>query len=146
MNKNEYEENNPSQSVKIQSNCSFTMNPDSFSNAQFKNLTSLKLSNTQLDSKIFDHFISRFSRLQDLNLDGNHIEMVKSIPKSIKTFSILHNPLNECNFDTLKAILNMKTKLKSYNGITMKCFGSEITPEEAYVQLSIIAERKVIEI
>ena len=62
--------------------------------------------------------------------------MVKPIPKSIQTLSILHNPLNNCNFDTIIAVINMKSLIRSYSGITMKCFGSDMSPEEAYVKVS----------
>ena len=123
-------------SVRHQQRCSFTLNSESFSSAQFKNLTNLKLSNTKLDSEVFENFISRFTNLRNLNLDDNHIEMVKRIPKSIQTFSILQNPLNNCNLDTIIAIINMKSLIKSYSGITMKCFGSDMSPEEAFVKVS----------
>ena len=62
--------------------------------------------------------------------------MVKRIPKSIQNFSILHNPLNNCNLDTIMAVINMKSLIKSYSGITMKCFGSDMSPEEAFVKVS----------
>ena len=63
--------------------------------------------------------------------------MVKPIPKSIQTFSILHNPLHNCNLDTIMAVINMKSLMRSYSGTTMKCFeGFEMSPEEAFVKVS----------
>ena len=67
--------------------------------------------------------------------------MVKQIPKSIQNFSILQNPLNNCNLDTIMAVINMKSLIKSYSGITMKCFGSDMSPEEAFVKVSVNLEK-----
>ena len=131
-----YEQKKTFHSLRHQQRCSFTLNSESFSSAEFKNLTYLKLSNTQLDSQVFENFISRFTNLRNLNLDDNHIEMVKRIPKSIQNFSILHNPLNNCNLDTIMAVINMKSLIESYSGITMQCFGSDMSPEEAFVKVS----------
>ena len=74
--------------------------------------------------------------------------MVKNVPKTVEKFSILHNPLNICTHETVMAIINMKRMMRSYRAIRMKCdnFGSEMTPEEAFVEMSRLMKKpKVLE-
>ena len=134
--------------MRHQLHCNFTLNTEAFSESQFKNLEHFQLTNTQVKSEVFDDFILRFSKLKSLNLDDNHIEMVKNVPGTVEKFSILHNPLNICTQETIMSIINMKRMIRSYRAIRMKCdnFSSEMTPEEAFVEMSrLIKKPKVLE-
>ena len=113
------------------------MNPEAFSDTQFNETKNLKITATQIDSDVFENFISRFSNLQTLNLDNNDIRIVKDIPETIEDFSIIHNPLNICTFDSVMALINKKDRIRIYSGVTMKCWNSDMTPEEVFVKLSL---------
>ena len=101
-------------SLRHQLHCNFTLNTEAFSESQFENLEHFQLTNTQVKSAVFDDFILRFSKLQSLNLDDNHIEMIKNVPGTVEKFSILHNPLNICTQETIMSIINMKRMIRSY--------------------------------
>ena len=134
--------------MRHQLQCNFTLNTEAFSESQFKNLEHFQLTNTQVKSEVFDNFILRFSKLQSLNLDDNHIEMIKNVPATVEKLSILHNPLNICTQETIMSIINMKQMIQSYRAIRMKCdnFGAEMTPEEAFVEMSRLMKKpKVLE-